>query len=296
MKNKKWLSRSILYLSVPFLLIYLVKFDYLEFKNVSFNYFYLVVSLLFLFLGFAASTFSWKVALVLHGNKVSASEALISHGLSVFAKYIPGKVWVILGRAAYIAELKKLKVSGLSFISLKEQLLYILVGLLVSLIPSILYFNNDFWVLIILLTIIGLSALLFVKPLHDFSEKLLSKLFKKNFTFPLLSLNLSMRLSFVILTYWSFWITAFLFLVLSITHEFEWIYAFAFPLAVCYGVLAIVMPGGLGVREGIIVAFLTATGLELETSVLISVISRLWFISGEIFIFSLSVILKQMKK
>ncbi len=59
-----------------------------------------------------------------------------------------------------------------------------------------------------------------------------------------------------------------------------------------FGVLAIILPGGLGVREGIIVAYLTLAGLDVETATTISFMNRLWFISGEVFIFLLSSILR----
>jgi uncharacterized membrane protein YbhN (UPF0104 family) len=52
------------------------------------------------------------------------------------------------------------------------------------------------------------------------------------------------------------------------------------------------MPGGLGVREGIIVLVLTATGLDVKVATTISVISRIWFISGEIFIFLMAILSK----
>lgn len=68
--------------------------------------------------------------------------------------------------------------------------------------------------------------------------------------------------------------------------------AFAFSLSVSYGLLAVFMPGGLGVREGIIVLVLTATGLDVKVATTISVISRIWFISGEIFIFLMAILSK----
>jgi uncharacterized membrane protein YbhN (UPF0104 family) len=266
--------------------------DYLQFEVVSFNYGWLALSAFLLWLGFVLSTFAWRKALNLHGIEISRRMAVVSHGLSVFAKYIPGKIWVILGRASYVAK-KSFKVSDLSYISLKEQLLYILLGLLISFVPTLIYFKTDYWPLIVFVTIVGLGAVLFLNPIHDLSERILTFLFKKPFSLPRLSFQLSIRLSGSVLLYWAAWTTAFYTFMLSITSEATLLHSFAFPLSVCYGVLAIIMPGGIGVREGIMVGFLIATGVSTELVIAISVISRLWFMSGELFLFLLAFVISK---
>lgn len=55
------------------------------------------------------------------------------------------------------------------------------------------------------------------------------------------------------------------------------------------GLLAIIIPGGFGVREGIMVFYLVLLGIPLEIAGGIAVLARLWFIIGEIFIFLLAV-------
>jgi uncharacterized membrane protein YbhN (UPF0104 family) len=296
MKKYQWVFRIFLYLSVLFLVYYLIKFDYLSLNSVNLNYYRLIPAVVLLWLGFFLSTISWKYALKFHGYTINNRLAVVSHGLSVFAKYVPGKVWVILGRAAYVGNQKSLKISELSFVSLKEQLLYILLGLIIAFVPALLYFNHNYWVLIILVTISGLCLVLFIKPLHDFGERLVNRIFKREVNLPFLSFKLSVKLSFYIILYWAFFSVGFYFLVASLTDKALLVHIFAFPLAVSYGVLALFTPGGIGVREGLLVAFLTATGVNLDTAVTISVISRLWFISGEIFLFTLAALLKKPAK
>ena len=63
---------------------------------------------------------------------------------------------------------------------------------------------------------------------------------------------------------------------------------FAFPLSVCFGLIAIFLPAGLGLREGIIIGYLTLAGLDVESATTISFVNRLWFIGGEVFIFLLA--------
>ncbi len=101
----KKLFNILIFVSFIFLFIYLIRQDLIipEIPEVS----WLIISFLFVFAGFYASTFSWQVALKSHGKKISHRDAIISHGQAIFAKYIPGKIWVILGRAGYIAKGKE---------------------------------------------------------------------------------------------------------------------------------------------------------------------------------------------
>jgi hypothetical protein len=290
-KKRKWIFNLLLYVSLIFLVIYLVKFDYLKISTISFQPFPFILSLILLWSGFVFSTISWGYALKIHNIQVKYKTAIVSHGLSVFAKYIPGKLWVILGRAAYISRSKTIPVSQLSYISLKEQLLYILLGLTIAIIPTMLYFNQEYWVTIILLTIGGLVFVLFFKKVHDLFNKVLSKILKKEIDLPFLSFQLSLKLSTRIIIYWVAWTFAFYFFMHSISADIRFHHAYVFPLAVCYGVLAIFLPGGIGVREGIMTAYLSALGLELELAITIATLSRLWFITGEVFIFLMALVL-----
>jgi len=136
----KKLFNILTFVSFIFLFIYLIKQDLIipEIPDLS----WLVISILFVFAGFYASTISWRVALKSHGKKISHKDAIVSHGQAIFAKYIPGKIWVILGRAGYIAK-DKAEMKSLSFISMKEQLIYIWAGLIISAVPTFIFYKID---------------------------------------------------------------------------------------------------------------------------------------------------------
>ncbi len=287
----KNLFRILLYLSLAFFAWYLYKADYLIFEKVSFNYKPLAASLLFLFSGFVVSTLSWGYALKVHGHQISARQSIRSHGLSVFAKYIPGKIWVILGRASYVSN-DSLSLRLASMVSLKEQLIYLLWGLLISIVPVTVFLQQFLAGLVILLSTLFIAFILFSPWFHRLFLGLLAKLMKKPLDLPLLTLSDALSISRVVVVYWLIWTVAFYFLMISVFPGTPFLMAFAFPVSVTYGVLAIIMPGGIGVREGILTAFLTAGGLPLENAVTLSVISRFWFMTGEIFLFLLSLLLK----
>jgi hypothetical protein len=291
MQTIKIIIRILLYVSIVFIVYYLCKFDYLIFKEISVNVFFATASVLLLWLGFFVSTLSWRKALKVHGLQISVPQAVYSHGISVFAKYIPGKIWVILGRASIISE-NGFSLSFTSTISLKEQLVYLFLGLLISLIVLPFIPVNMLFTLMVLFTAIGLYLFLFVESIHLYILNTLFNLVKKKIEVPFIAVKDAVPFAKWILVYWGVWSVAFYLLTKAIIPETPVIAAFAFPVSVCYGLLAVIVPGGVGVREGILVLFLTSLGIDPAQAVTLSIVQRLWFITGEIFIFVLALIFK----
>jgi len=292
---KKYFSTIIIITSLVFLSFYLWQKSLIDFSILQFNTSFFV-SLFFLFLGFVVSGLSWWFALKIHGISISPKSAVSSHGLPVFAKYIPGKVWTILGRAAKVSEQTNESTSALSFISLKEQLVYLQVGIFVSLWPIYHVYGFSLFLLFVVLSGIGLFLVVFNKHIHGLIIFILSKVMKKKPDLPLISLKNGFKLSWFNLLLWIMWTLGFYFFANSVNAAFSLDMAFVFPISVVYGVLAIIMPGGIGVRESIITAYLTIAGMDLEVATTISVASRLWFMMGEGFIFLLSTYLSYSKK
>ncbi len=274
-----------LFLSFVFLFIYLVRQDFIipvvEYPT------FLVFSFVCLFGGFYVSTFSWNIALKSHGFKHKGSEALVSHGLSVFAKYIPGKIWVILGRAGYLSDGKS-DLKKRSYISLKEQLIYMWAGFLVSSIPTIIFYGFQWISILVLVIIAGLTLFLFFKKIHRWILKILGRIVKKELEIPLVNFRQSIPMIGAVLLIWLCWTAGFFLFMLAFSEEITPIMMFAFPLSVCFGLIALILPGGIGLREGIIIGYLTLAGLDVESATTISFVNRLWFISGELFIFLLA--------
>ncbi len=231
-----------------------------------------------------------------HNIYVSVNKGIISHGLPIFAKYIPGKVWTILGRASHIAKDENISNTQLSFISLKEQLVYLVVGILISLLPIYRTYGLSSFFLIVSFSGIGISLVLFNRKIHELVLLLFRRFFSKELDLPLISFKNGMKLSLFNFFLWLSWTFGFYFLARSFTSDVDLKMAFVFPVSIVYGVLAIIMPGGLGVREGIITAFFMASGVSFELATSISVLARIWFIIGEVFIFVFAIILKIFQK
>lgn len=289
----KKIFNILLLLSFIFLFIYLVRQEYIipEVLNPG----ALVWSFVLLFAGFFASTFSWKVALRSHKIKHNMRETLVSHGLSIFAKYIPGKVWVILGRASYLSD-DKTGMKNRSFISFMEQAIYLWAGFLISSVPTIIFYRFHWISFLVLAITTGLTLFLFVEPIHKFTIGLFQRIFKKELDVPLVRLRQSLPMIGAVSLIWVAWTAGFYLFMMAFSPEITPVMMFAFPLSVCFGLIAIILPAGLGLREGIIIGYLTLAGLDVETATTISFVNRLWFISGEVFIFLLALTFRIGKK
>lgn len=288
----KILFRILIYLSLAFLIVYLYKFDYLRVKGLDLDPTYIITGTILLWGGFVMSTLSWWKALKIHDIHVSKRLALVSHGLSVFAKYIPGKVWTILGRASFIS-LEDHSIRSASYISLKEQLIYVWLGLLIGIGPLIYFYPFSGFVILVVFLTIFFTFFLYSKGFHQFVIRLLSKLIRKKLEVPLVTIREVIPLILYVLAYWGLWMLAFYLFVMAFHFEFSIAVIFSWPLSISLGVLSLITPGGIGVREGIMTGFMVLTGMPLEEATTIAIISRLWFITGEVFIFLLSLVLNK---
>jgi len=283
-KMKKAYLNILIYTSIVFLFIYLYKFDYFAFKDVKFDFWILVLSTFLLWSGYLLSALSWYNILTKYRFKVTVRQAVISHGLAIFAKYIPGKIWVIIGRAGYFSKFGySLKTT--SFLSLKEQLIYVWEGLLISTIPMLYIYGLTLFTLFVFLLCLFFTFLLFSEAFHYWFLRTFKRITKKELNLPYLKFRDSGSIMLYVLLYWIVWLFAFRFFVLAFFNNAGFQVAFAFPLSVTLGLLAVIFPGGIGIREGILSGYLISSGIPLEIATVIAVYARLWFISGEIFIF-----------
>jgi uncharacterized membrane protein YbhN (UPF0104 family) len=145
----------------------------------------------------------------------------------------------------------------------------------------------------VLILFLVLNLFIFTPLLHRITGKLLTRLLKRDIRFPRLSFNRLLQIIFWYGLNWGTWCISFYFLAGSLVEgPIPFNIAFAFGLAGSIGIMAVFAPGGLGVREGILTGYLTLAGLELPVATTIAVTSRLWFLSGELFVFLLASLLK----
>lgn len=284
---QKWFKYFV-YISLIFLIIALVKGNYLVIPIIK-SYTSLGAALFFVCLGFILQAKSWQLSLHQYGHQVVMKEAIISSGLAVFGKYIPGKLWVIAGRAGYIAQRYRLDLKSIINISLQTQFMTLWVSLLLGLTVSLILYPYTWWTL----TIIGLwilfSLLIFTNVFYNLMSRLLWFFFKKKMDFKILKTAQLMGVLPYFFLNWFAWCIGFAFLIDALTATgFSFILGLTFSIAVSLGILALISPGGLGIREMILFFYLSGMNLSQAEITTLVASSRLWYLLGEIFIFGLA--------
>ena len=281
----KILYNLLVYLSLIFLCIILYRADYLKISAIHSVPFF-ILSIFFLFAGFLGNAYAWQKLLKQAGFNTKFKTCVASVGLPIFGKYLPGKVWAIVGRSAYIATKKNKDITRLTFLSLNDQIIALWVGLTLGAIGLFLLdgFRLKGWLITVLWMI--LTGIIFSPFFTSLITALLRFIVRKDIILP----HKSMRDIFLVLPsyfgFWIIWAIGFYLLIISLVQKDISLYSgLGFPFSSTIGIMAIFSPGGLGVREGIMAAYLMLTGLSLNEVTTIAVTARLWFLTGEIFIF-----------
>ncbi|WP_295886979.1 lysylphosphatidylglycerol synthase domain-containing protein [uncultured Thiohalocapsa sp.] len=285
MRLRSW-STLLVYLSLLFLVVWALQADYLRAYNIA-DPRALFASLGLVLAGFLLAAAAWWRLLALHGLPVSLRLSLASVGVTIFAKYIPGKVWLIVGRAGYLAERSAYRLAPLSLASLRAQLLTLWIGVPLGAL-TFMFVVDASWRELAWLAI-GLWALLAWLLRFDVAGRSASWLQNRlRLEGPDIELRMSglVRIAPWFLGVWVCWAAGFAMLAAAFTGGAPRLDdGLAFVLATTLGVVAVIAPGGLGVREGLLIALLVMLGRPAELAITLSVVARLWFLAGEAMLF-----------
>jgi hypothetical protein len=284
-----------LYFSLAFLFVFLFKYRYIALEFHRFDFSSLILSFGLLFLGFFSNAYCWYTMCKQITEKITIAEGIISHGLSIFGKYIPGKVWIVLGRASYISR-TGVSLKTATQLSLYTQVLSIWVGFTLGLIFVVGDYleTPHIWLIIFSWATFSFLIMFSFYVSSPIKRLFFSSLEGATHTSRLFTINRVIRILPAFFICWLLWTAAFFFFVDSVLPDgdYAWYTAFAFPLAATISILLIVFPGGLGIREGLLVFFLMRCGLSLDQATLVSLTSRIWFTLGEFFMFAAALVTK----
>ena len=118
--TKYWLDIFI-YLSLILLIYYLLEADILFFPRL-YSASSLFLSVILIIAGFLSEMYAWYYLLKEYGIKPRPITRFIGSGTAILGKYIPGKVWTVLGRAKVVAGEVNKGVTEISFISFESQI------------------------------------------------------------------------------------------------------------------------------------------------------------------------------
>ena len=173
---KNWF-KYIFYASLVFLLAALIRADYLLLP-IIYHPLKLVLSLLLLLGGFLLNALAWPRLLRHTPFRVGDRQGMASHGLAIFGKYIPGKFWVIMGRAEYLANRTDHSRKNLASLSLDAQFMALWTALLLGTFGMFFVGGSRIYGISVLLLFVLLSLVIFTRLFHKLVQWLLSKILR----------------------------------------------------------------------------------------------------------------------
>ena len=261
------------------------------FLNIRFGLLFL--SILILSLQIFSSAALWSLIAKRLQNEAAFFDFLTAYNLSLLAKYLPGGIWNLVGRAVFLQK------KGISLAVVSSSIIYEFLFLLASSATIggfLLYEYNVVPTWTILLIYICMLFFLFWpntvivimnKALVFFDRKPIScSLSRKDV--------LIIYLSFVLM--WGLYGLAFLLLIQSTNLEYAQSFLQLVAILASSWVIGYLSPtpGGIGVREGLMTLLFEKTSLASSAG-LISVISRIWFICAEVLTICIFLILMVIK-
>ncbi|MEX0686386.1 MAG: hypothetical protein WD267_00695 [Balneolales bacterium] len=139
----------------------------------------LALSFFLLFAGYLAYVACWDKILEINDIHIGFGSHIAGNGLSVFGKYIPGKVWVLLGRSAYINKYHGVSMGEGTLLSFKTQIISIWIGLLLGLLGYLIASGFRLPGLAAMAAWLIFSPILFSQTLTQWGDKMVEKIVKK---------------------------------------------------------------------------------------------------------------------
>jgi len=298
--NTKRITKSVIKVLIVLVIFYFLgknlyqNWWQIDFKQLHFNVPLLIVSILFLFIYFLLFVFGWKLILKRLGVSLSFLKALKIIFYSQLGKYLPGKIWVFVGRIYFCQQLGI--PTSKTFLSIVLELaVAIISGTLIflvalSIFPGTQIHINPFFLMIV---VVILFIIIHPKVLTRIINIFLHLVKKGSIK---IDLNFS-QICGIIMYYCIVWLSfgiAFYFLINSTTFialSKIPLLAGSFSISATIGAMALFVPGGLGVREGVL-ALLLNNFFPISLAILLSILSRIWISFGEFILIGISTRIK----
>lgn len=284
---------------------FLINWHRWELLNIVFNVRYVGISLIVLLFAWIVNVLILRQQFKVLSKRISFLELFAVYFLSMIGRYLPGKFWQIAG-SIYLAK-KKGVPEGIAITAFILAQIYFILGGIAIFCVSLLRGEFSGLKLITSLTKyssgLALAIMLFLtlKPkLIEYPVNLILKIFKREIIAVRINIinSISILLFYVIL--WFIFGLAFWLFVNGLTPVPFRLYLSltgVFAAAVSIGFLAVFAPGGLGVREGIMVLLLTSFGtFETPLPVAIAVGFRIVMTISELIMFGSTWVIEWISK
>ena len=279
--KKRIIKRILQVILIAVIFYFLARNLYINWNKIAeynwrINYYFLVFSWLLSVGGGFLIALGWNLILRVLGGRLSHKRALKIFFVTDLAKYIPGKVWTMVGKV-YMCKEEGVPVAVTSTSVVIQPLIQVISGLLIFLLSLPFWtktsdFMNNLYLffLLIPLGLLLLHPAIMTRPLNFVLRKLKQKPIE-------LKIKYSHILS-ILLLWCGLWVLT------GITYYFLIISVHPFPLLnlpVTIGIFAIagvsqfLTPSGIGVLEGMLTVLL-GLYFPIPVAILIALLVRVW--------------------
>lgn len=246
-----------------------------------------IISVIMYAIVFLLTGYNWSYLLWKMDSKLGKMDYLDIHMTSALARYIPGGIWNIVGKA-YMCTNKGVEKRATTISMILEYVFQIISSSLFLLFFIPILFannNNSFWIvalagLLIILTVI------FIPNIIKVGIKVIGKVFKDDTS----EINLEKKYVYNVLgRYVGVWLLTGIGLIILViafskVEILQGIYLIlSYPISWVIGFLS-PSPNGMGIREGVL-GVLLGNSYNYQLILLITLTSRIWTILGEIVAF-----------
>ena len=289
MNGNMWLKRLAIPVGVGLIFFFLGRNIYCNWDEVKgyqwhFNYMALTISFILLLAALTFMLLLWRRILARTGFSIGFRKSWRIWFISNLGHYVPGKVWQIMGMVYLCQKEGVPRMATLASVIMAQvwSILsaFILLGIYAFLSDAPQLPSYAPW----LVFFVPLGLIMTYPPVM---EKLANGVLKWLRREPI-HLRIDFRQSLLFLgrylLSWFLYGAAFFVFLLSL-QAMPWRYFPAitsvFATSYTLGFLCLVVPGGLGVREGLLTALLSLY-MPLPMATVVSLLSRLWFTAGEL--------------
>lgn len=294
MTKKTGLKIFKIFLSISLIsiIIYSIDWDYAKGALSKANYYLIMLSVIITLLIQILMVYKWSILITTKDSNISVWKLFNINMIAAFlGLFIPSSLSTDLLRGFYLARVNLNKTSSITsilidrFIGIISLLLFGLVGVLLS---KNLFGNLNLipYLVIIAILFVFPIILLFNNLFTEYFKKIINKLTYKNINVKIIKTYdsliafkkhpLKLFFSFLISSLVQFLRIARVYIIaLAFNVNVDFYYFFIVVPIVIIVIMVPISIGGLGVREGALVALLKLVGVEVNDAILISITSTL---------------------
>ena len=225
---------------------------------------------------------AWRVLLDGWGGSLGFWESARIWTISNLGKYLPGKVWVI-GSAAVMVQARGIPGAAAVGASVMGQLINILAGFVVLAATGAGVLRVP-TIGVVAIVVIG-GAVLLAPPVLPSFGRLVARITKRDIVIPRMPHSAIWVAASISVASWVLYGLTFRVLtlgVLSTAPGVPGLYVAIYTSSYLAGFLALIAPGGVGVREVVMATALKGAGFGTGDAILLVVASRIWITLLEI--------------